>query len=91
MNTPLRPLRRCGQFKVSRELLLDDFEAVQAIFQLCVPVKAEMLLIEDAITYTAIGHVFDEVPKGAMAPWYDVTTDRDGLTVGVTFERCKGD
>ncbi len=83
--------QRRGRFKVPEALFEDNFEVVRGILQLCVPVRAEMLWAEAAIEYTAIGHVFDEVPKGVMTPWYDVTIDRDGLTVGIKFQRREGD
>lgn len=83
------PWQRRGRFKISRKALMEDFEAIQGIFQLCVPIRAEMMLDQDAIEYTAIGHVFDEMLEGGITPWYTVTTERDGLTVGVHFQRCE--
>ena len=80
-------VKRCGRFRVSRKSLMEDFEALQGIFQLCFPVRAEMMYDRDAIEYTAIGHVFDEVSEGEITPWYTIKFDRDGLTVGIEFCR----
>ncbi len=81
------PWNKRGRFKISRRMLVEDFEAIQGIFQLCVPVRAEMLCDQDVVEYTAIGHVFDEVPEGSISPWYTVTVNRDDLTVGIQFQR----
>lgn len=81
------PRQKRGRFKITHKMFVEDFEAIQGIFQLCVPVRAEMMYDRDCIEYTAIGHVFDEVPEGSITPWYAVKTDRDGLTVGVEFRR----
>jgi hypothetical protein len=80
-------MKRRGRFTIPRKLLMEDFEAVSGIFQLCFPVRAEMMFDQDNIEYTAIGHVFDEVPKDTITPWYTVMIDRDGLTVGIEFHR----
>lgn len=83
----LAPMQRLGKFHISCISFRQDFEAIQGIFSLCVPVRAEMMFDRDCIEYTAIGHVFDEITKGTIPPFYTVSLDRDGLTVGVSFER----
>tara|TARA_Y100000310_G_C20624646_1_gene785174 strand:+ start:497 stop:766 length:270 start_codon:yes stop_codon:yes gene_type:complete len=86
----LRISSRRGRFTIPMEMLSDDMPAVQAVFALCVPFRAEMLFHTDVVEYAAISPAFDELGKLELMPWYDVEINRDGLTVGVRFVRRAG-
>lgn len=78
-----------GRFLISGVMLYTDFKAVQRVFSLCVPVRAEHLYDRDEIEFTAIGKPFREVEQGYQTPWYNVEFERNGRKLTVRFVERK--
>ncbi len=65
------PTWRLGSFLVSNHLI-DNFPmTVMAIMAQMVVVEAKSRFILDAVEYTAIGPMFDEIPRGVQPPRYN--------------------
>lgn len=87
------PARRIGRFLVQRKLIYDEPATVRLIFEGLIVVRAEMLYHQDAIEYTALGGIFDEVAQDKPVPLYRIEISRhidpDTDVSRVTIDACK--
>lgn len=61
---------RKGTFTVSREIIMDDPEAMMKALNDVLIIKAENCFITDSIIYSGYSEHFDEVGQGSTIPEY---------------------
>ena len=59
-------IRRLGNFKLSRKMIFNDPKLAARILRGMVIVRAEALLVEDSVHYTAMSKDFDIIQDGDM-------------------------
>jgi hypothetical protein len=72
----LEPWRsRAGRFEVPYELLQKHPDVVRRVLSEVIVVRAEMMVVIQAIEYDAYGLAFDQLEEGAIVPRYDIEYD----------------
>lgn len=85
--------RRVGRFAISAAMLrnsgvLEDREAINAVFDGMVIIRCEHILYTDTLEYIALAPQFDEVPGGEFAPNYRCNfVTLDGVISAVWWEK----
>lgn len=83
--------RRVGKFSIDREYIYDMPEIVRAIMGRCIIVRCELMFDKNAFEYVAISPDFDLLPKGEIAPTYNVLVTFDAVSAEpiVMFKRLR--
>ncbi len=65
--------RKIGKFRISHIFIeRTSQKTLSKIMSNFVPIKAESLYAMDAIEYTALSDLFEEVPWGTEIPFYNI-------------------
>lgn len=75
--------RRFGWFALSIKRVEDNEELIYKLMSMCIITRAEYMLENDVMLYTASSPAFKRIPKGARAPKYRVCISEAGE---VSFE-----
>lgn len=72
--------RPIGQFKIDRDDIEENPEAVRAIMGTVIPIRAEMMFASNRIEYIALCDDFEEIEDGTEPPWYEIEgiEEKDG-------------
>jgi hypothetical protein len=62
---------RIGKFELNEDLVVHNPELAKPVFAKCVIVDCVRRFDTQKFEYMALSDEFDDVPEGAMAPWYD--------------------
>lgn len=85
--------RKLGFFTIDINIVRHDPEEVAEVFAMLkiVPVKAEHRMDLHAIEYLAIGERFEEIPKGQLAPRYElkITKSKSGNIELIEVEKVE--
>jgi hypothetical protein len=79
---------RRGRFAIPGPVLREHPEVVQRVLAETIPVRAEMMLLEDAIEYDAYCLAFEPIAEGEAIPIYDA--EYDTVTGSLTWVRRDG-
>lgn len=72
IDPPKPPPRRIGRFKISHDLIWQDWRNLLALFAQVVVVRAESRFLWNQIEYEGYSDLFDETPEGCCAPEYRI-------------------
>lgn len=62
--------RRIGEFKISRDFILDRPYDVLKVLSACIVIRCECMFDDNALVYVAYSHWFEPVPKGQLPNKY---------------------
>lgn len=81
--------RRFGRFCMrDRDLFDGDLERLHSVMQCFLVVEAHYDMAWQSVAYQAMSTLFDEIPMGTKAPWYDIIVhEYEGTVYDVEAKR----
>jgi membrane protein CcdC involved in cytochrome C biogenesis len=78
---------RLGRFKVSQELLMQDWKQLLPLMASMVVVRCELHFWPPTFEYEALSEMFDVLPLGVVVPEYRIICTREGDSLTFRAEK----